>query len=199
MISRRSFLFGLGSLVTASFAATAKAHALVEGVPLLLDPGRVDHALHLFPALEPEHPYDNKWRASLGPWQDEPPATPTWRQHLAQQGYRFETAADLERVRRETCASPDELDDLLPEQSWWSVWEHSESPQAKAFTLLQGMDLGFSPNSQRRTGGRIDFVDGGWHPGSSERWVELLDDLTVSLLQARLIERQLPIRVVIEE
>jgi hypothetical protein len=41
--------------------------------------------------------------------------------------------------------------------------------------------------------------DGGWHPGSNERWAELRDDLTVSLLQARLIELGQPIRIVIDE
>jgi hypothetical protein len=34
-------------------------------------------------------------------------------------------------------------------------------------------------------------------PGSCERWVDLEDDLTVSILQARLIERDLPIKLVV--
>jgi hypothetical protein len=33
--------------------------------------------------------------------------------------------------------------------------------------------------------------------GSSERWVDLKDDLSVSVLQVRLIERDLPIKLVI--
>jgi hypothetical protein len=41
-------------------------------------------------------------------------------------------------------------------------------------------------------------VDGGWHPGSCERWVEVRDDLSLSLLQASLIELNRPIRVVVE-
>jgi hypothetical protein len=37
MVSRRTFLLGLGSLVTSAFAARAKAHALAEG-PCCLTP-----------------------------------------------------------------------------------------------------------------------------------------------------------------
>src|SRR4051812_27967745 len=37
MISRRSFLIGLGSLVTSAFVARAEAYALEYGTPLLLD------------------------------------------------------------------------------------------------------------------------------------------------------------------
>ncbi len=40
--------------------------------------------------------------------------------------------------------------------------------------------------------------DWGGHPGSSERWVDLKDDLSVSLFQARLVERDLPIKLVID-
>ena len=32
-------------------------------------------------------------------------------------------------------------------------------------------------------------------PGSSERWVDLKDDLSVSVLQARFVERDLPIKL----
>jgi len=41
------------------------------------------------------------------------------------------------------------------------------------------------------------LTDWGGHPGSSERWVDLRDDLSVSILQARLIERDLPIKLVL--
>ena len=39
------------------------------------------------------------------------------------------------------------------------------------------------------------FVGCGGAPGNSYTWVDLKDDLTVSLLQARLIELNLPIDV----
>jgi hypothetical protein len=64
-------------------------------------------------------------------------------------------------------------------------------PQAKAFHLLKGLDLGHSGSALRQAG-QIIFQEFGGSPGNS---VELNDDLTVSLLQARLIELNLPISV----
>src|SRR3954465_89282 len=97
MISRRSFLLGLGSLVTTAFAARAKAHALAESMPLLLDPGRAKKTLHLFamPDWAESDPFNNKWQVSLGPWQQDPPPTPTWREYLHLQGHRLDTPEDL--------------------------------------------------------------------------------------------------------
>jgi len=201
MISRRSFLLGLGSLVTASFAARAKAHALAEGTPLLLDPGpAAEQTLHLFATPDDiDGEPINKWLVSLGrPWQQDLPPTPTWREHLRQLGYHFATPEDLARLCREQGLPPEDLDELLPQESWWSTWEWSESPQAKAYTLLKDLGLDCALNQPGRKAGQIHFVEGGYHPGSSERFVEVWGDLSVSLLQARLIERNLPIKLVLE-
>ena len=46
-------------------------------------------------------------------------------------------------------------------------------------------------------GRQITFEQFGASPGNSYTWVELRDDLTVSLLQARLIELNLPINVAV--
>jgi hypothetical protein len=54
------------------------------------------------------------------------------------------------------------------------------------------------PTCRGLKAGQLEFVDGGWHPGSCERWVEVRDDLSLSLLQASLIELNRPIRVVVE-
>jgi hypothetical protein len=48
-----------------------------------------------------------------------------------------------------------------------------------------------------REAGEIIFEAFGGAPGNSYHWVELKDDLTVSLLQARLIELNLPIKVTV--
>jgi hypothetical protein len=199
MISRRSFLLGLGSLVTTAFAARAQAHALAEGEPLLLDPGRAEKTLHLFGMPDwGEGDEMNKWQVSLGPWQQDPPPTPTWREYLRLQGHRLDTPEELAAACRQAFVSPADLAELLPDQSWWSAWEYDESPQAKAYTLLKELGLDCALNQPGKKAGRITFVEDGYHPGSSERLVELHDDLSVSLLQARLIERNLPIRLVLE-
>jgi hypothetical protein len=199
MISRRSFLLGLGSLVTTAFAARAKAHALAEGEPLLLNPGRTEKTLHLFGVPDfVDGELTNRWQVSLGPWQQDPPSTPTWREYLRLQGHCLDTPEDLAWACRQASLPPADLDELLPDQSWWSAWEYSESPQAKAYTLLKELGLDCSLDQPGKKAGRIEFVEGGYHPGSSERFVELHDDLSVSLLQTRLIERNLPIRLVLE-
>ena len=51
--------------------------------------------------------------------------------------------------------------------------------------------------SALRQAGQITFEEFGGSPGNSYTWVELRDDLTVSLLQARLIELNLPINVAV--
>jgi hypothetical protein len=51
--------------------------------------------------------------------------------------------------------------------------------------------------SALRQAGQIIFEEFGGSPGNSYTWVELRDDLTVSLLQARLIELNLPINVAV--
>ena len=74
------------------------------------------------------------------------------------------------------------------------MWDNFTGPQAKAFHLLKGLDLGSNPDSKLRQAGQIIFQEFGGAPGNSYTWVELKDDLTVSLLQARLIALNLASR-----
>jgi hypothetical protein len=64
----------------------------------------------------------------------------------------------------------------------------------RAHHLLKSLDLG-PPDSPLRRAGAIFFEKFGGGPGNGYTWVELEDDLTASLLQARLIELRLPINV----
>ena len=44
----------------------------------------------------------------------------------------------------------------------------------------------------------MSFVEAGVkNSGSSERWVEFKDDVSASLLHARVLERKLPVRVTV--
>jgi hypothetical protein len=78
-----------------------------------------------------------------------------------------------------------------------TAWDNFTGPQAKAFHLLEKLDLG-AADSELRRAGEIIFEEFGGAAGNSYTWVELKDDLTVSLLQARLIELNLPINVAVE-
>jgi hypothetical protein len=88
----------------------------------------------------------------------------------------------------------DDLDTRLNGFGWEDRWDNFAGPQAKAFHLLKGLDLGHSGSALKQAG-QIIFQEFGGSPGNSYTWVELHDDLTVSLLQARLIELNLPIDV----
>jgi hypothetical protein len=92
MISRRSFLLGIGSLVTTSFVARARAHVRESGSPLLLQPNRAEETLYLYEGFDcSDEPWATKYRVSLGPDQYPPPPPPTWREHLKPRGYTFDT------------------------------------------------------------------------------------------------------------
>jgi hypothetical protein len=133
---------------------------------------------------------------SLGPDQPFAPPPPTWREHLRSLGHRLETPDEIERVCREHDLPLDELDVRLNGFGWEDSWDNFTGPQAKAHHLLKGLDLG-GAGSALRQAGQITFEQFGGSSGNSYTWVELRDDLTVSLLQARLIELNLPINVAV--
>ena len=95
----------------------------------------------------------------------------------------------IERACRKYDLSVDDLDTRLNGVGWEDRWDNFTGPQAKAFHLLKGLDLGRSGSALRQAG-QIIFEEFGGSPGNSYTWVELHDDLTVSLLQARLIEHE---------
>src|SRR5215208_2354177 len=87
--TRRSFLLGIGSLVTTSFVARARVHVRESGSPLLLQPKRAEETLYLYEGFD-QSDWATKYRVSLGPDQWPAPPPPTWREHLKSLGYRFE-------------------------------------------------------------------------------------------------------------
>ena len=198
MSTRRAFLMGLGSLVTTSFVARARSHIRDISTPLLLDPGRTEESLYLYDYFASDED-GFKWRVSLGPDIYPPPPPPTWRDYLRKQGWRLDGPIDLERLWRERGLRPEDLDDYLDGYSWESEWEHCHSPQAKAAILLRELNLDCALDTAGKKAGSLNYVEWGGHPGSCEQWVDLRDDLTVSLLQARLLEFNHPIKVVIAE
>jgi hypothetical protein len=194
MFDRRHFLIGAGALLTASFVKQAKAFSRRSGEPLILSPaGKPEETLYVY---RQESDYGGDWRVSLGPDQPFAPPPPTWREHLRSLGHRLETFEEIERVCRERDLPLDELDVHLNGFGWEDSWDNFTGPQAKAHHLLKGLDLG-GAGSALRQAGQIIFDEFGGSPGNSYTWVELRDDLTVSLLQARLIELNLPINVAV--
>jgi hypothetical protein len=109
---------------------------------------------------------------------------------------RPSTFGALRRTRRPSLQSVERTNTRLNGFGWEDRWDNFAGPQAKAHHLLKGLDLGH-PGSALRQAGQIILEEFGGSPGNSYTWVELHDDLTVSLLQARLIELNLPIDVAI--
>ena len=143
-----------------------------------------------------ESDYGGEWRVSLGPDQPFAPPPPTWREHLRALGHPLDTHDEIERARRERDLPLEELDVHLNGVGWEDSWDNFTGPHAKAHHLLKDLDLG-QAGSALRQAGQIMFEEFGGSPANSFTWVELRDDLTVSLLQARLIELNLPINVAV--
>jgi hypothetical protein len=201
MLDRRRFLIGAGGLLTASFVREARAFSRNVGRPLVLPPAKKpDETLYIYLADWNDYvssEYEGKWRVSVGPDQPVAPPPPTWREYLRSNGHLLDTADDLERVYFEKGLTPEDLDKPLDAFGWEDMWDSFTGPQAKAHHLLKTLDLGSTPDSKLRQAGQVIFEAFGGAPGFSYHWVELKDDLTVSLLQARLIELNMPINVVV--
>jgi hypothetical protein len=196
MIDRRHFLIGAGALLTASFVNRAKAFSRRSGKPLVLSPARKpEETLYVY-RQEIWSDYGGEWRVSLGPDQPFAPPPPTWREHLRALGHPLDTDDDIERACIQHDLPLEELDVRLNGFGWEDSWDNFTGPQAKAHHLLKGLDLG-GAGSALRQAGQIIFEQFGGSPGNSYTWVELRDDLTVSLLQARLNELNLPISVAV--
>jgi hypothetical protein len=136
----------------------------------------------------------HRWRVSSGPLQPFAPPVPTWREHLRSFGHRLDTDDHVKRARVQEGLEPEDLDKRLNGFGWQDAWDNFAGPQARAYHLLKKLDLG-TADSKLRQAGEIIFEAFGGAPGNCYTWVELKDDLTVSLLQARLIELNLPINV----
>ena len=93
---------------------------------------------------------------------------------------------------------PSQLGDTMNRRAFEDFWDRVEGPLPQAYRLLKKLDLGPDFARSGRQAGSIDFIEGG-HPGDDSLWVEIPDELSLSLLQARLIEMKLPIKVEVAE
>jgi hypothetical protein len=153
---------------------------------LLVTPDRIEGELFIY----------GDGRISLGPFslEDNKPV-PTWREYLAQRiGRPIETRSDII-----ASGYPDlteqELDTLLSAFGWEDNWQCKRSPTARAYRLLDSLDLGLLRHrpGYTREKNSLTFVTS-FNPFDSSHVVfaedqehpETLDPVTASLLQARL-------------
>jgi hypothetical protein len=191
MFSRRGFLIGTGGLLTMAFVSDARAFIRRNEAPLLAAPPRTAHTLY----------WD--WPDGLDAPQlfldEEPemiaPEPPTWRVFLSSMVDAKDYTASGIKLRLEQIGfEPNQLDEEMDE-SWWEMhYDRISGPSAKAYRLLDKIDLG--PDlGRRRDGPRLDFIEGGGNQFDHSLHVHASDMLSLSLLQARLIDLQLPIKV----
>jgi hypothetical protein len=195
MINRRAFLSGLGTVVTLPLIRKVEAHIRNKREPLLLTPERAELTLNIYPDYSGE---TDQYRITMGPDLYDPPDDAlTWRQYMSTRGLVPSTVAEIEALCEQFSLDPDEFDEPLSDMSWIMAWEMELSPAAKAYSLLEQLDLG--PDLSNRRDDPCIYFNEGSHPGNSDRWVEAKDAMSVSLLQVRLIELGQPIKIVNED
>src|SRR5262249_8803623 len=136
---------------------------------------------------------------TLGQWLEieDVVAPTTWREYYTKfEGFKLDSQAQIDALCESRSIYDDQLDEPIPDQSWQDAWDYSCGPQAQASQLLQSLDLG---PLRKQTGlrvwkGRLIF-DEFLRPGDNSRVVNAEDAVTLSLLQARLIELGLPYRL----
>jgi hypothetical protein len=185
--SRRGFLIGAGSLLTTAFVSDARAFIRRTSQPLLASPAQIAQTIHWY------ENGDDRYLLSLGPLTTDAPPAPTWREFFITQGIPHQSEKDAYEIWSHHAIWPEDYDKPVDERYWWDRWELEDSPAAKAYRLLDRIDIGPKLGSSR--GPLLEFHEADNHPGSSERWVNAKDELSLSLLQARLIDLKMPIKI----
>ncbi|MGO4441019.1 hypothetical protein [Rhizobium sp. RAF56] len=186
MLSRRGFLIGGAGLLTATFVKDARSFVSRTHQPLLVNPAEVLQTLSWYDT-------GNGLLLTIGKYELEPPPPPTWREFFVSEGTPHTTDEEAGDIWKDHAIWPEDYDDPVDERYWLDWVDLEGGPCAKAYGLLDVLNLGPSLESARG-GAHLVFQEGGY-PGDNSRWVEASGKLALSLLQARLIDLKLPIRI----
>ena len=184
--SRRGFLIGVGAVLTTAFVKDARSFIHRNNQPLLSSPSQVVETLYWH-----EIP-DEGYQLTLGPWSVAPPP-PTWRKFFVSERLPHRTDSEIEKICSSHFIEPRDFDKPMSVRYWEDWFEIKGGPLARAYHLLHKIDLGPERTSER--GPLLDFNIGS-HPGDSTHYVNARDMLSLSLLQARLIDLGMPIKIV---
>ena len=182
--SRRGFLIGAGDVLTSAFAKDARSFIHRTSQLLLASPWQVAQTLH-------RYELDEGYQLTLGPWTFAPPP-PTWRQFFVSEGIPHQTDKEVEKICSRHSIEPDDFDKPVQRRYWEDWFESTGGPCARAYHLLEKIDLGPERNSEH--GPLLEFNEG-CHPGDNSFYVNAKDMLSLSLLQARLIDLNMPIKI----
>ena len=192
MLSRRGFLLSSAGVITSVFLHRLYAHIERHQAPLLLDPPNIANTLYVSK--------DDQGLIALGSPIVTVPRQPTltWLQFAAFRGCVTTDPTQLNEFLDAWYIEPDDLSKPMDGGAFEDTWTLQIGPAAKAFALLSKLDLGPEFRRSSKQAGSIELIEGG-HPGDNSVWAEVHDPLSISLLQARLIELKLPLKVEIAE
>jgi hypothetical protein len=129
------------------------------------------------------------------------PPTPTWCEYLVALCNRLyyppaTTIKNVDMWRRHYDVEPHQLDLPMDAATWQGDFDFWSGPVARASRLLSGIHFGEGLSRYPRDGLPHMKFDAQWiGKDRSARWVTASDMLALSLLQARLIDLDLPIKV----
>jgi hypothetical protein len=191
-ITRRSFLLGASSIISASFVSQATRHILETGKPLLSQSHNFQRTLYVYT----ESGWSEESRLiNLGSMLFEPLEGITWREYLRAQGYQIQTQQQLDQALGELDIEERDLERQVTDFA--DRWEDGLNPGAQAMQFLGNVDLGPDLSLNGDTGGTAGAINFEYNIAGSE-WVEADDDLSVFLLQARLAELGIPVEIKID-
>ena len=171
-LTRRSFLLGAGTIITASFVKEVATAVADTRSPLLIKPAEAAKAIYY-------EPVEDHWRLHLGQPAFKIPKPQLLIDNLRWHGHLLDTQEQIDALCDDEGWTEEELFRPMDGYSWEDQWEHNLSPEAQAYTFLQKHDL-FPAGGKGRRKGQVIF-ESFPNPMSSARWVEVHDPLSLSL------------------
>ena len=186
-MERRQFLIGASSILTSAFVAKAEWFLEKEKavVPLIKETSHTD-VIYVV-----KNDFDYELRLN-NPEMDLPEEL-TYREALDQYfGIWYPEdkplkLSDYRELYYEHGVSPRDLDKPADWEFYLDSWARRDSSNARAYHLLEPLDLFDYDDKKGRFIGGLQFIDG-CHPGNDYLGVRSGDALSASLLQARLLE-----------
>jgi hypothetical protein len=193
--TRRQFLLSTvgaaGGFILPSFYARALEFVDQFEEPLLEPPKRVVDEITICASLGGE--------LNIGEPAEQIPDM-TWREFLIRYHQdslnSLEFYWGLEESQRDLAPwglKESQLDDAAPSDTVLGSWGRVDSPNARAYHLLESLDLGPDLTGPKAVGG-LNFIDGS-RPGCDYLGVTVEDDISISLLQQRLNDLKTGIKV----
>lgn len=185
-MQRRSFLIGIGAFLTAPYVAKVQTALAQNAAPVpLITEAQADRVLIA-------EPVQRGFRLYFDTTYDAEPDY-SYREMLAkywgEDFYGDDQLSDEDKARleEEYGLVINDLDETAPFALYEEEWWENNNPSLKVFSYLEDLDLGPTDEEGDDLLGALDLIEGE-HPGSTYYAVEARDELTLHLLQARLLD-----------